>query len=444
MSRIVDSCSGVITIGEDVRLRNAVRVLISAGVAGGMTFGLAAPASAATELVPYRMDASNQAGWWKPIDEFNGVVYMAYNAWGSASAGGANDTHTVYVARRQPDGSWTRGCMQTATGACQVFPDDLGHSQPTIAIDGDGYIHAWVAMHGDIGWNYFRSTAPGDVGAMVRATMPDPGNYTYPSATRISNGDVYLIIRAGPNGRLYRWNNAANTWSQVATFAHSSGYVVYPDDVIGDANGNVHIAWEWAYGGTGGLRHYGSYLRYSPATNRFYNAAGSAMTLPVSTRSGGVVYQPIEGSESPTGVGNAPGVQSAKVALNQVNGRPLVAYRYRSAAGGPFRVKLAEWNGSGWVRSVVYGGVYDTFAAVDISTYGASGVRVYYAKNQTNGDDHAFAATRQSSTGTWPETLLLSGVPVERLSVTRRGTIDHLYLAAPGTRQLFYGTNNWP
>lgn len=430
-------------------MRLAYRRLCSALVAGlGVAAGIAVPAlpahaAVATTEVPFRMDASNQAGWWKPIDVFDGRPYVAYDAWGSASEGGAADRHNVYVARQEANGDWTRGCLKTAAGDCAVYPDDVGHRQPTISIDGDGYIHVFASMHDD-NWRYYRSAAPGDVTSIVdrSAQMPDQGGqYTYPSATRTDNGDVYLIVRAFPSGRLYRWNNATNTWSRVATFAQTAGFVVYPDDISSDASGSLHIAWEWAYGGADGLRHAGSYLRYLPASNRFVNAAGAPVTVPATTASSGVAYQPVEGQEQITDRDTTvdPGVQSAKVAVTP-DGRPVLAYRYRSVPGGPFRVKLAEWDG-GWRRSVVYGGIYDTTAAVDVTAYG-SGVRVYYAKAQTLASDQAFAATRSAS-GTWVETLLLPGVPVERLSVARRGATDHLYLASPGTHQLFYGTNTW-
>ncbi|HKE74878.1 MAG TPA: hypothetical protein VKB57_14755 [Acidimicrobiales bacterium] len=51
-------------------------------------FGLlAACLPVGAERVPFGMDASNQAGWWKPIDEFGGSVYVAYDAWGGAGLG---------------------------------------------------------------------------------------------------------------------------------------------------------------------------------------------------------------------------------------------------------------------------------------------------------------------------------------------------------------------
>lgn len=421
--------------------------LLGIVVVAVLAAGVASPAEAevATSRVPYRMDASNQAGWWKPVEEFNGRVYLAYNAWGGPTAGGANDTHTVYVAKREPDGTWTRGCARMSGGDCAVYPDDIGHNQPSIAIDGDGYLHAFVSMHNN-DWRYYRSAAPGDVTTLVdrSADMPDQGGlYTYPNVARTGGGDLYLIVRAYPDGRLYRWNNATNAWSRVATFASAPNYVVYPDDVIGDANGDVHLAWEWAYGGANGLRHLASYLRYDPAANTFHNAAGARLTVPATTTSP-VVYQPLEGQEQsttrddPTG---PPGVQSAKLAVDPATTRPLAAYRYRPAHGDPWRVRLAEWTGAAWQRETVYEGTYDTTAAVDISRYG-TGLRVYYAKADTLTGDQAFAATRQP-TGTWTETVLLPGIRVQRLAVIRRGPTDYLYLSAPAVHELHFGTNTW-
>jgi hypothetical protein len=134
-------------------------------------------------------------------------------------------------------------------------------------------------------------------------------------------------------------------------------------------------------------------------------------------------------------------VQSAKLAVAPSTLQPASAYRYRAEPGGFWRVRLAEWNGASWARTVVYAGTYDTTAAVDVSKYG-TGTRVYYAKAQTLTADQAFAATRQPD-GSWVETLLLAGVRVERLSVIRRGPIDGLYLSAPTAQKLYFGTWTW-
>jgi hypothetical protein len=280
------------------------------------------------------------------------------------------------------------------------------------------------------------------------AEMPDQGQlFTYPNATHTPNGDVYLIARGYPDGRLYRWNDAADRWSTVATFAAEPGYVVYPDDIVSDAGGNLHLAWEWAYGGTGGLRHLGSYLRYEPDTGRFTDAAGRPMAVPVGLDSS-AVYQPLGPGERSTDVGseaNPPGFQSAKLAVDPATGRPLAAYRVRATAGGRFEVRLARWDGSAWRREVVYAGRYTTYAAIDVTVHRGQ-PRVYFAKTAVPNGDQAFVSVRQTD-GRWIEDPpLLPGIPVERLAVVqnRTGTTDHVYLSAPPEQKLYVRTLQLP
>jgi hypothetical protein len=390
---------------------------------------------AGAEPSPYRMDASNQAGWWKPIEEWKGSIYLAYDAWGSPTDGDADDTHTVYVARRSPDGTWVRGPLPY-TGPNR-YRDDIGHRQPSIAIDGAGYIHVFASMHWD-SWHYFRSSRPGDPTSMVdRSGSMPAGSITYPNATRAANGDVYVIARdSGCVGRLYRWALETRRWSSL-TFASDPNFCVYPDDVIPDPDGSVHIAWEWAYLGTNGLRHLGSHVRYDPVVNIFVNAAGVALRGPASTATASVIYAPEEPGESRfarSSPSNPAGLQSAKLALDP-SGRPAVAYRTRPA-GGRFAVRFAEWNGIGWVRSVVYAGTYTTYAAVDVTFTSGGAPRVYYAKTATPTGTQAHAATR-SFDGTWVERQLLPKVRVERLAVIRRSGVDHVYLSVPSARRLY-------
>jgi hypothetical protein len=101
----------------------------------------------------------------------------------------------------------------------------------------------------------------------------------------------------------------------------------------------------------------------------------------------------------------------------------------------------AQWTASGWRRLTVYAGADDTTAAVDVSVYGGRN-RVYYVRRSGLGDLQAVAASRGTD-GAWAETELAPGVPVERLSVIRRGATDLLCLAAPSTHQLHYGTLTW-
>jgi hypothetical protein len=387
----------------------------------------------ALDTMPFQMDSSNQAAWWSPLTEFSGSTYLAYNAPGSSTS-----VHQVHLAKRTSAGVWSSACLKNSSGACIEYTDDIGHNQPSIAIDGDGFIHAFVSMHNN-NWRYFRSNNSQDIGTVTsRASeMPDQGGqYTYPVLTQ-ANGDVYLIIRAisgtGRSGRLYRFNNTSNTWTQTATFAFESGKTVYPDDIQADANGDLHLTWAWfATDYAGPIRHVGSYLRYRPSNNTFYNAAGSVMTTPVTTSSN-MVYQPLEGSEvfssSDISDSGQPGLQGAKIALINSNGvyRPSIAYRYRASQGGGFTVRRARWDGSTWQRETVFAG--DTYAAVETSHDGNT-VRVYYAK-RTTAPDRVFVAERSSSS-VWAETSLAPSKPVERIAALMRPNgEDVLYLVAP-------------
>ena len=88
-----------------MRRRIAVGVLAGAMLAtAGILPAVAAPPQKTVEDLPFRVDASNQAGWWNPIDEVDGIAYFAYNAPGPTAA-----THQVHVAARSQDGTWTDG-----------------------------------------------------------------------------------------------------------------------------------------------------------------------------------------------------------------------------------------------------------------------------------------------------------------------------------------------
>jgi hypothetical protein len=106
----------------------------------GPTFAASVPAPAAIETLAV-IDTSNQAGWWTPLVEYGGATYFAYDAPGRQPG-----THVVYVAKRERSGATEASCL-TAAGRCLEFADDIGHHQPSIAVDGAGFVHVFTAMH---------------------------------------------------------------------------------------------------------------------------------------------------------------------------------------------------------------------------------------------------------------------------------------------------------
>jgi hypothetical protein len=395
---------------------------------------------------PYTVDSSNQAAWWSPMAEHGGNIYMAYNAPASTSG-----KHKVYVAKRSSSGTWSTGCLKNGQGNCVEYADDIGHNQPSIAIDGSGYIHVFASMH-HVDWQYFRSNGTADVSDIRdrSSEMPDQnGQYTYPVMATTPDGNVWLIIRAqstnGRAGRLYKWTNSSNTWNRQASFGYESGKTVYPDDIKVDSNGDLHIVFEWLGLNNGGpIRHAGSYLRYSPATNQFYKADGSTVAVPVTPSTAGVVYQPLQAGESFSDDASADdkevGMQSAKLTLQSGSTKPHIVYRLRTSYSGRWTVKRARYS-SGWQTETVYSGSYDTYAALGVSHNGSI-ARAYYVKN-VNGKGEPYVAEK-SSTGGWTETALASGKDVQRISVIRTSSSkDVLYMSAPSEGKLYYLVNDY-
>ena len=396
-----------------------------------------APAEAAATItqVPYAMDSSNQAGWWSPLETYvsgSEYAYLAYNEPGSTSG-----THKVAIARRDGAGGWTR--LPLMNGATQAeYTDDIGHAQPSMARDGSGRFHVFTSMHNNT-WRYFRSDTTGGAPQYHSADMPDPySQITYPVLTVAPNGDVYLICRVDDgngtsrSGRLYRWNNAASTWSRIAIFAQSSSRAVYPDDLQFDSAGNLHLLWEWSAYPSSGFRHTLSYLVYRPSSGTFADHSGTAVTVPVSTATADVI-QPLGSGEDYNDTSAA--VQSAKLTVDGT--APKVAYRYRTTSTSTFDVFAAVPSGSSWVRETVSAGVA-TSAAIDITWHPTEGRRVYYVLSA--GTDRAFVATKPGTS--WSAVSLAPGIPVERLAVERdTAGVDVLYLVDVTNLKLYYGRN---
>ncbi|MFF2008291.1 BNR-4 repeat-containing protein [Streptomyces sp. NPDC058195] len=420
----------------------ALLTLVPAAQADGTDrTAVAATAAEATviEKIPYAMDTSNQAAWWSPVATYKGrgqYTYFAFNEPGATAA-----THRPAIARRDPDGVWSRLPLLDKSGLQAEFPDDNGHSQPSVARDGSGRLHVFASMHANP-WRYFRTEAPGTDVTDHAAELPDQGvAITYPIVATAPNGDLYMAARVGSGadkrpGRLYRWDNAAAKWSVVATFADALNRSVYPDDLMVDATGRVHLLYEWAKAPATGFRHQLSYLSYDPSTGAFADSAGAAVTTPVTPATSDVIQDLTAGEE--WSIDNAyagPAVQSAKLTLD--GSTPKVAYRYRSAeSGANFRVYYAYPSGTGWLSKTVYAGG-QTAAAVGITWDATDTKRVYYVTS--TGTDRVFAAT-QNADGAWVAQSAAPGVNADRLAVRQDSDgADVLYLPDTAGNSLYYG-----
>ncbi|KAK5050532.1 hypothetical protein LTR84_003813 [Exophiala bonariae] len=395
----------------------------------------------ALETISAAVDANSVAAFWSPLAEAGGYTWLAYNR--NPMSGNDNGHHNVMVVRRGIDnGVISRDCLKASDGQCATFLDDAGHNTPSLAVDGDGYVHVFAAMHNEA-WHYYRSSQPYSPSQMTShsSEMPDSSLLiTYPVIKSDSSGNLWLIIR-GDNGNgvarggyLYKYTLSSKTWARIARFAYDADTAVYPDDITFDASGNLHIIFEWSKNPASAIRHQGSYLRYSPTTNTWSVANGDTVSVPVTRSTPQLVFQPLTAGEQYDTIGvndtAAPAFQSAKLALYESSGivRMQAAYRYKAAVGGVWQVRRAYatfGDTAGWTREILFSDT-DTSAAIDITHDGTS-VRVYYCKIQ----DSVYVREKVGNAA-WTETALAAGKGVQRLSVSMRadGT-DVTYLVAP-------------
>lgn len=432
-----------------------VRALAVAAI-GVFAVGTAAPAQATAlastdvsatgaaetiETLPYPVDTSNQAGWWRPLDVVGGVSYFAFNAPAAVSA-----QHEVHLASRALDGTWTEGCLRATTGgACMTFTDDNGHNQPSIVVDGAGTIHAFVSMHNEQ-WNVFRSSAPGDVTSLVDATasMPDlDQDVTYPVTARGPEGDAWVLVRVGTDdqgrreGVLYRYDLDVGSWHRETTIAAATGYSFYPDDLEVDADGRVHVLWEWGPFPADPARHLGSYAVYDPADGSFSDVAGTALAGPVTPSSpGSVIWRPFGAGEA---IGSyTPALQTAKLAID---GTSLVGivYRFVEADETAYDVRYSSWNGATWadeslIDSSALGSGVSTVAGIDATS--ADGIDRVYAVMavQVCGENRSQVVRFERASGGTEWAARTVGVATsgpQRLRAATTDGTDVVYASAP-------------
>lgn len=394
-------------------------------------------ASISVERVPRDADSSNQAAWWVPIALApDGTLYVAFD---SPPASGAAGSHEVKIGKRDTSGTWTFAVLRNPDGTVWTEADDIGHKQPTIVVDGAGVLHVWADMHNlSDGMRYFRADAPGGMSFTRQSDIPATGLYTYPVAKRAPNGDVYLMIRSydaatyDGEGELYRWamSGSSGSWSHVGTFAAANDAVVYPDDMTFGSDGSIHLLWEWAKSLPRSLRHYGSYLRYSPTGGGWSYADGTAATLPVGLANAKLFFLPLQSGEVFTTDQTLKGLQSAKLALDDYN-QPTIAYRYRPTDGSGdanFDVWRVRWSGTSWSsREKIYTASNNVPAALGISRTAAQ-VRVYFA---TTGEGLRQGLKTSTASG-WTITDLAPGKAITRLAtVPLSADTDIIYGAAP-------------
>ncbi|VUT16616.1 hypothetical protein SB6421_01545 [Klebsiella huaxiensis] len=394
-------------------------------------------------LISDSASESNQAGWWHPLDSFMGAEY-----YGLCKEFGTAGRHHVEVVKRAEDGSLTRGLCILQSGAVAEFDNDVGHNQPSLVVDGSGYIHVMTSMHGNL-LRYFRSIRPHDVTDMAEASWSFPDVewvYTYPTATRGPNGDVYFMMRSGVRssvgantqlGVIYKYSLADRVWSRFAPAAETVNRAVYPDDLSAQEDG-LHIIFQWAPYPAAAVRHVGEYGVIG-TDGLMRTIDGVQLNMPITQ--GQAAYKTLQPGENPdSGTGLAIGIQSAKFAFTS-GVLSHIAYRFRTEDDPDgtyftkFRVFSATWTGSAWVEEEIadvppeFG---NTSAALAATVNGAE-KRVYFSVEYTSdGNKVAVIVLARNAGSGWSYSVLGTTHPtLARLGSAPGINGDVLYVSSP-------------
>lgn len=386
---------------------------------------------------------SNQAGWWHPLDFFQNAEY-----YGICKEYGVSGKHQVELVKRAADGTLTRGLCKDRTGAIATFDNDVGHNNPSVIVDGDGYIHVFTSMHVNL-LRYFKSSAPFDVSNMVDATFGYPDvdwTYTYPTVARGPDGDVYVMMRRSNRttvndtkrpGVVYRYRLASKTWERYAPVAEANNRSIYPDDMMAFADG-LHLLFQWAPYPSSAVRHVGEYGVIG-TDGLIRSKGGTQYLMPVAQ--GQLAYKPLApGENAGSGTGLTIGIQSAKFAFN---GSTLshIVYRFRTVDDptgtyfSKFGVYVATWNGTAWVEELI---AYvppetgNTSAALAATVQGAK-KRVYFSIEYVSGGNPvAVIALAENGGSGWVFSILGPSAPtLLRLGSAVLASGDVLYVSSP-------------
>jgi len=396
-----------------------------------------------SSLISDSASESNQAGWWHPLDSFQGAEY-----YGICKEYGVAGKHQVELVKRAADGTLTRSLCKNTDGTTAEFDNDIGHNNPSVIVDGDGYIHVFTSMHMNL-LRYFKSAAPNDVTNMVDASWNFPDvdwTYTYPTVARGPEGDVYVMMRRSNRtpvndtkrpGVVYRYRLASKTWERYAPVAEADNRSIYPDDMMAFADG-LHLLFQWAHYPSSAVRHVGEYGVIG-TDGLIRSKAGVQYPMPIAQ--GQLAYKPLQPGENPAiSDGLKMGIQSAKFAFDG-EGLSHITYRFRTVDDpsgtwfSKFGVYVATWAGSAWSEQQI---AYvqqergNTSAALAATVQGGKR-RVYFSVEYTSsGNTVAVIVLAENAGSGWVYSVLGNSAPtLLRLGSAPGNGGDVLYVSAP-------------
>lgn len=306
---------------------------------GAICTAYASPISVETILPETAVDVEgDQNVFSTPFDYRNGQVFTIHVE--PPSGNGIAELNLRTVVRhgvRQPNGDWRweEKVIEPATIR------DPWHTQGSIALDKEGYVHVAYNMH-NMPWQYSVSTRPMDISSFEfrgqevslaekqivkfqnKTPFPTegsgaiPGNQvTYPAFFKDDLGELYVTYRFALKpaqiwekrafaGAIAKYDTNTKLWRQLGgefivkspdvkfeqpsrtymiyrPFAFEDGYSVYLTSLAFDRFNGIHGFWNWRDGGAGSMTQVPSYF-YLTSDSDFYKSNGFKYRTPINLR----------------------------------------------------------------------------------------------------------------------------------------------------------------
>lgn len=294
------------------------------------------------ETPAFPVSPSNVNSFATPLAYYQGSIYVVSVEPPLSNNNGVNLRTVIRKgSERQGRWQWESAVIDEAT------LDDMYHTQASIAIDKEGYLHVVYNMH-NMPWQYVVSKKPGDITSfdfkgdkislaekstvkhLNKTPFPSigtaaiPGNQiTYPAFFYDRQGEIYLTYRFATKPKkafgnrgfafaLARYDVPTKRWvslggsikvtageaalpkglseTEVKAFICSEGWQPQLLRLFFDRKNRMHISWSWRefYGDSPFVRPSYAYSRDNE--NLFYRADGNKHTLPVRLQDSGLLF----------------------------------------------------------------------------------------------------------------------------------------------------------
>jgi len=293
-----------------------------------------------------KIDPSEENDFSTPVAWYNDSIYTV-NV--EPPDGVNNRINLKTVVRKgtiRADGTWTweKNVIENRT------LDDRYHTQPSIAVDKNGYIHIVYNMH-NMPWQYKVSKRPDDISEFefkgealsteqlkkVKYENKTPFPYietaaipgtqiTYPAFFKDRNNELYITYRfatrpkqswanRGFAGGIAKYDAVKKKWEAIGgSIKINSSDALYPDSITDksytvspfayydkwsvylirlhfDKNNAMHVSWTWREGGAGSNCSDPSYAYVEKANSIFKKANGVKYSLPITVGAADIISQ---------------------------------------------------------------------------------------------------------------------------------------------------------